>query len=147
MWKFWTITQGFYWHRCSAGAQPVTCTEDKGGNASPRFLAKRHSHKGVAAERRRRWRRKWRRQVILGCRRRIQFNHYQGKKKFEKQKKSWFLFFPQVNQSGSGVRNDSHLPQKLNSLERRVSEAKHYLTNKVDFVFFDFKWASVKYSP
>lgn len=46
MWKFWAVTQGFYWHGRSAGAQPVTCTEDKGGNASPWLLAKRRSHEG-----------------------------------------------------------------------------------------------------
>lgn len=53
MCKLGTITQGFYWHRYGAGAQPVTCTEDKGGKASPWLLAKRGSHEGVAAERRR----------------------------------------------------------------------------------------------
>lgn len=53
MWKFGAITQGFYWHRHGAGAQPVTCTEDKGINASPWLLAKRGSHEGAAGERRR----------------------------------------------------------------------------------------------
>lgn len=54
MWKFGAITQGFYWHRRSVGDQPVTCTEDKGGNASLWLLAQRGGHEGAAAERRRR---------------------------------------------------------------------------------------------
>lgn len=37
MWKFEAITQGFDWPRLSSGIQPVTCIEDKGGNASPGF--------------------------------------------------------------------------------------------------------------
>lgn len=35
MWKLEAITQGFYWPGLSSGVQPVTCTEDKGGHASP----------------------------------------------------------------------------------------------------------------
>lgn len=37
MWKFGAITQGLCWHGLSAGTEPVTCTEDKGGDASPGF--------------------------------------------------------------------------------------------------------------
>lgn len=87
MWKFGAVTQGFYWHGRSAGAQPVTCTEDKGGNASPWLLAKRRSHEGG-------WRQRGgdadRRNGVSGWW--IQFNHLQGKK-FKKQKKSWLFFF------------------------------------------------------
>lgn len=56
--KFGGITQGLCWHGLSAGPEPVTCTEDKGGDASPWLLAKTRGHEGAVAERRSWWRRR-----------------------------------------------------------------------------------------